>query len=418
MKPTYRLTTLACFAGTFVQAIIGNLTAILFVPMMGLYGLNYVHLGILVGVNFGAQVTADILLSGLVDKKGFRFFVLPTCLTAFFGLLFFAAAPLLFPGHVFTGLLLATVVFSFSSGMLEVLLSPIIDAIPGDDKGPAMSLLHSFYAWGQVLTIILTTLFVYTAGGEHWPIVVLLWAAVPLTCFFLFLRAPFPQGTPPAQRQGMRQLVFHPFYLLALAAIFCGAGTEIVINQWASTFMEKALALPKLAGDLLGMCGFAAMLGLARLLYGLYGAKIDVSRVLTLGAAVSFLCYLTVALSPFDALNVAACAVCGFAAGLLWPGTLVLASERFPLAGAWLFAVLGAAGDIGASFSSWLTGVIVDGSAGSSLSAAMAGALGVTGAQADMRVGILVAAAFPLATFLCHRILRRMKRRHIQGGTT
>lgn len=214
----------------------------------------------------------------------------------------------------------------------------------------------------------------------------------------------------------MRQLLFHPFYLLALGAIFCGAGTEIVLNQWSSTFMEKALELPKVAGDLLGMCGFAAMLGLARLLYGLYGSKIDISRVLTLGAAVSVVCYLTVALSPFDALNVAACAVCGFAAGLLWPGTLVLASERFPLAGAWLFAVLGAAGDIGASFSSWLTGVVADGSAGSSVSAALAGALGVTGDQADMRIGILAAAVFPLVTLVCHMVLRRMRRRHRQGG--
>ena len=232
MKPSYRLTTLCCIVGTFVQAIIANLTAILFVPMMGLYGFNFIHLGILVGVNFGAQVTADILLSGTIDKKGFRFFVLPACLLAFFGLVFFAAAPLLFPGHIFVGLLLATVVFAFSSGMLEVLLSPIIDAIPGGDKGPAMSLMHSFYAWGQVITIILTTLFVYAAGRENWQIITLLWAAVPLTCFFMFLRAPFPQGTPPEERQGMRQLLFHPFYLLALGAIFCGAGTEIVLNQW------------------------------------------------------------------------------------------------------------------------------------------------------------------------------------------
>lgn len=249
MKPSYRLTTLCCIVGTFVQAIIANLTAILFVPMMGLYGFNFIHLGILVGVNFGAQVTADILLSGTIDKKGFRFFVLPACLLAFFGLVFFAAAPLLFPGHIFVGLLLATVVFAFSSGMLEVLLSPIIDAIPGGDKGPAMSLMHSFYAWGQVITIILTTLFVYAAGRENWQIITLLWAAVPLTCFFMFLRAPFPQGTPPEERQGMRQLLFHPFYLLALGAIFCGAGTEIVLNQWSSTFMEKALELPKVAGD-------------------------------------------------------------------------------------------------------------------------------------------------------------------------
>lgn len=411
MQTSYRLTSLACIVGTFVQAVIANLTAILFVPIMDLYGFSYVHLGILVGVNYAAQVAADVILSGLIDKKGFRFFTLPACLAALAGLVLFAAAPVLLQGHVFAGIIAATVIFAFAGGMLEVLLSPILDAIPGDAKGAAMSLMHSFYAWGQVAVIVLTTLFIHFAGSRCWPVVTLLWAVVPLVCFLMFLRAPFPQGTPAEKRQGMRQLLFRPFYLIALAAIFCGAGAEIVLNQWASTFMEKALLLPKVAGDLLGMCGFAAMLGLARLLYGIYGARIDISKVLVGGAALSLVCYLTVALSPFDLLNVAACALCGFAAGLLWPGTLVVASERYPLAGAWLFAVLAISGDIGGSFSAWLTGVVVDAAEGSGAAAFFTRFLGVEGEQAAMRVGLLTAAIFPLLALICHLTLKHMKKK-------
>lgn len=411
MPASYRLTSRACIVGTFVQAIITNLTPILFVPMMNLYHFSYVDLGILVFINFAAQVAADVILSGFIDKKGFRFFTLPACLAAFFGLLLFAGAPLLFPKHVFAGVVLATVIFAFSGGMLEVLLSPIIDAIPGDAKGAEMSMLHSFYAWGQVATIILTTLFLYAAGGDYWFVAALLWAVVPLIGFFMFWKAPFPQGKPPQQRQSIRRLLFEPFCLLALAAIFCGAGTEIVMNQWSSTFMEKALMLPKVAGDLLGMCGFAVMLGLARLLYGLYGGNIDISKVLTGGAALSLVCYLTVALSPFSMLNVIACALCGFASGLLWPGTLVLSSERYPMAGAWLFAVLAISGDIGGSFSGWITGLAVDAAQGSGAAAAVTRLLGVSVEQAAIRIGLLAAAVFPLLAFLCHAVLRHLKKK-------
>lgn len=405
----YRLTTICCFVGIFVQAIVSNLTAILFLPMMNLYGFTYIHLGILVGVNFATQVAADIVLSGAIDKRGFRFFVLPTCLLSFAGLLLFAATPLLFPGHVFAGILAATVIFAFSSGMLEVILSPIIDAIPGDDKGPAMSLMHSFYAWGQAATIIVTTLFIFLFGGARWPIVVLLWAIVPLTAFFLFLRAPFPPNKPAEHRQGMRALLLRPFYLIALAAIFCGAAAEVVLNQWSSTYMEKGLGMPKVAGDLLGMCGYAVMLGLGRVIYGLRGSRLNMNRVLMGGSLLALVCYLIVSFSPFSALNIVACALCGFGTSLLWPGTLVLSSEHYPMAGAWLFAVLAAAGDIGAAFGSWLAGAVADGASGSPLSQSLASLLRIDGSQADLRIAILVCAVFPLLAFLCHLGLTKLR---------
>jgi hypothetical protein len=199
--------------------------------------------------------------------------------------------------NVLYGLIISTVIFSAASGLLEILLSPIVNAIPHDEKGPAMALMHSFYAWGQVATIIITTLYLYLFGINNWQIIVLLWSIVPAVNFIMFLFAPFPGVIPEEHRLNIRDLIFKPFYIFALLAIFFGAAAEVVMNQWSSTFMEKALQLPKLTGDLLGMCGFALLLGLGRLLYSIYGAKINMNNVLVFSSAVSIICYIVVALS-------------------------------------------------------------------------------------------------------------------------
>ncbi len=416
MEINYRRTTVSCFVGIFVQAIITNLTALLFVPMMDLYGFSYQHLGILVGINFTAQVTADILCSGLVDKLGFRKMVLPTNILSFLGLILFALAPVLFPGHVFVGIVIATIIFAFSGGLLEILLSPIIAAIPGDDKGPAMSLMHSFYAWGQVATIILTTVFLFVSGSGNWQMIALMWAVVPLVNFFMFLKSPFPSAVPEEHRQGFRKLTLQPFFLLALAAIFLGGGAEVAMNQWASTFMEKGLALPKLTGDLLGMCGYAVMIGVGRMLYGIKGAQMNLHRVLIGGALLSVLCYMIAAVSPLRWLSIAACILCGLGTSLLWPGTLVVSSERYPLAGAWMFAILAMSGDVGAAVAPWLTGVVVDWTNGTAAAAAVSRLLHVSVEQGAMRIGIMVVVVFPLLALVVHCILYRLKGKELSGG--
>ena len=279
-KDRFKLTTLSCFVGIFVQAIVTNLTAILFIPMMELYSLSYVHLGILAGINFTTQVAADIIFSGLIDRIGFRRLTLPCTVVAFAGLVLFGMTPYIFPHAIYTGVVISTIIFSFASGLLEVLLSPIVDAIPNAHKGPAMSLMHSFYAWGQAATIIITTLFLYFAGGRFWNVIALLWAAVPLTAFAMFSFAPFPPNTPvQSGRVSVRKQFFSPAYIAAIFAIMFGGASEVVMNQWASTFAERALELPKLTGDLLGMCGFAVMLGIGRLVYGLSGSKLNLKRI-------------------------------------------------------------------------------------------------------------------------------------------
>ncbi len=409
----YRLTTLSCFVGIFVQAIVANITAVLFVPLMKLYGLSYIHLGILVGINFATQVASDIIFSRLIDKTGFKKLVLPANVCAFAGLLLFAASPYIFK-DVFAGIVISTVVFSAASGLLEILLSPIINAIPNEDKGPAMTLMHSFYAWGQVITIIVTTLFLYLFGSGNWQIIVMVWMLVPVINFLMFLFALFPETVPEEHRLNMRDLIFKPYYIIALLAIFFGGASEIIMNQWTSTFMEKALLLPKLTGDLLGMCGFALMMGLGRLLYGIYGARFSMNKVLVYGSGLAVICYIAVAVSPVNVVNLLACTLCGFAVSLLWPGTLVIATERYPLAGAWMFAILAAAGDIGAAAGPWMTGMVAEKTMGMQAVIDFSAKLGVSAEQLGIRMGILTAVIFPALAMVCHVALKKRQNANTQ----
>lgn len=414
----YRLTTIACFLGIFSQAIVCSITAVLFIPLKTLYGLSYFHLGMLVGINFTAQVTVDLVFSGVIDKLGYRKLVLPACLIAFFGLILFALTPVLF-SNILLGLIISTIVFSSASGLLEIQLSPIVNAIPNEDKGAAMSLMHSFYAWGQAATVVVTTLFVFAFGGKNWQIIVLLWSLVPLTTFYLFYRSLLPDVIPEEHRLGFKELIGRPFFIIALAAIFFGASTENAMVHWASSFAEKALDLPKITGDLFGMTLFAVMLGIGRMLYGKYGSLFNMSKVLILSSIFAFLCYFVTALSPSAYVSLIACGLAGLGSSLLWPGTLVISADRYPMAGAWMFAILAASGDVGAGFGPWLTGVVVDNSIGSEYIVKFANSLSVTNEQAAIRLGILAAAIFPIITLLCQvKLYYMIKKKKLSSASS
>ncbi len=404
----YKRTTTACMSTIFVQAVIVNLVPLLFTSFMALYGFSYMDLGILIGTNFVTQVSADVLFSGFIDRIGFRKLIYPTCLLSFGGLVLFGCVPWILPNYIFEGMLIATVIFSFSGGLAEVLISPMVDAIPSDDKVKAMSLMHSFYAWGQLATIIGTTLFIFVFGGNNWQIITFLWALIPFVNFFLFYTSPIPSPIPASKRLAVKSVLKSPFYIFALISIFFGAGAEIVLGQWTSAFMEKGLGLTKVTGDLIGMSGYALMLGIGRYIYGKIGHRFNLSRVLIGSSILSFVCYVVAAISPYPALNILACVLCGLGTSLLWPGTLSLSSTRFPMAGAWMFAVLSVAGDIGCSLSSWLTGKLVDFTLTTSFAQILSQILHMTVEQTAIRIGILCAAVFPLVTIVTHLILKRL----------
>ncbi|MEG1719549.1 MAG: MFS transporter [Clostridia bacterium] len=406
MNSEFKLTKISCYVAIMFQAVSCNIIALLFIPFMSLYGFSYVDLGMLVAVNFGVQIAVDIIFSPFIDKIGYKKLVLLSVVFGFVGFMILFSVPYVFNNKL-VGIIIATVVFSTANGLLEVLVSPIADAIPSDDKGASMSFMHSFYAWGQVIFITVTTVLLYFLKIDNWQLIVLFWSVIPVVNFIMFTKAKFPKNTDKTERRSIKSVLFKPFFIVAVLAIFFGAAGEVVINQWRSSFMEKALMLPKITGDLLGMCGFAVALGAGRLLYGLYGKKFDLNKTLILGSIITTLCYLIIAISPYNFINVLFCAVCGFSASLLWPGTLVVTSNKFAMSGAWLFAILAAAGDIGGSVGPYITGFIIDNVKTANITAFISNIYNITSEQAAIRIGILIAAIFPLLAVVCHLYLKK-----------
>nr|MDO8086345.1 MFS transporter [Candidatus Sigynarchaeum springense] len=400
---SYKSTAIACYIGIFCQAIVINLTPILFIPLREQFGLSYSELGLLILVNFTTQVVVDIAFSKVVEKRGYRPFVVASHGFTVAGFLLFASAPLLlarpYPGFAF-----ATVVFSAGGGLQELLLSPIVNSIPTDEKEKAMSVLHSFYAWGQVVVVVATTFLVFLLGRASWQCIMVGWTIIPAVNFVNFMRVPLGSPVPETgPHMGLTQLAREKFFIVAIVAIAAGAAAEITMAGWTSAFFEKALDIPKVIGDTTGVAAFAFMLGIGRLLYGKHGTRIHLPRAMMAGAMIAAVCYLVVAFSMIDAISLVACMACGFGVSLLWPGTLVLAAKRFPQAGASMFAILAAGGDIGASVGPWIVSIIVD-SAGS------------ISEQFGLRMGIIVGIIFPALALAC---LWWMARRdaYISDGT-
>lgn len=410
-KISYSLTIKACYIGFFVQAIVVNLTPILFIPLKEQFGLSFGKLGLLVLINFTTQVLVDILFSHSVDKHGYRPYLVTAHVLTILGFSIFALSPMIF-ANPYIGFVIGTIIFSGAGGLLELLLSPTVNAIPTDEKSSAMSLLHSFYAWGQVAVIIVTTLFLFVFGKPSWSVIMIIWSIPSIVNIILFSIVPIAPNVPEEHRESYKKYIKNSFFIVAIMAIGFGAASEVTMNQWVSAFMEKAMNMPKVIGDVGGMTMFAVMLGLGRLLHGKYGAKMDLNKIMIWGCVVVFSSYIIIAFSSINIISLIACAMCGFAVSLMWPGTLVLTAEQFPLAGTWLFAFLAAGGDIGASIGPWLVGVISDNAVKVNVLANIGNSLGLDSAQLGMRIGMLVAAIFPIGAFLCLRYMRGYKIKH------
>ncbi|MEA4889401.1 MAG: MFS transporter [Clostridiaceae bacterium] len=403
---SYRSTLLACYIGNIVMAIVINLTPVLFIPLREQYGFSFGQLGFLVFVNFTTQVSCDLIFSKAVDNHGFRPFIVAAQALTIIGFILFILSPLVLE-NPYPGFIVATIVFSGAGGLMELLLSPIVNAIPTDTQSTAMSLLHSFYAWGQAGVVLLTTVLLFIFGASNWPFIIAFWLILPVISLILFCRVPLAPIKPAAELMRMRDFVCKPAFILSFLAILFGGAAEVAISQWSSAYMEKAVGLPKIVGDAAGMALFAIMMGVGRLLYGTAGGKVKLSRIMIMGSVLAVICYLVVALSPVPAFGLIACALSGLAVSLLWPGTLVMAAAHFPLAGASLFAVLAAGGDIGASTGPWLSGLITEYAPHWDF---LAGALRQTGLNVEqfgLRAGMLFATIFPIGSLICQIWLRR-----------
>ena len=397
MDNRYRRVKRGCYLFGVTMAILINLSPVLFLTLRERCGISYGALGGLIAVNFITQLLVDLLFSFRPRLFDIPKVVRYAPVLAAVGLGIYGLWPLLFPGSAYFGLLLGTVIFSASGGLAEVLLSPVIAAIPSPDPDREMSRLHSAYAWGVGPVVLLSTVFLHIFGQENWYLLPLLFSAVPLAAFALLVGARFPEIAAPDASSGASPLK-NKLLWLCVAAIFLGGAAEHTMSQWGSSYLEGALGIPKLLGDVLGVALFSMMLGMGRTLYTKYGSNIE--RILVFGSIGAAVCYLTAAVCPIPAVGLLACALVGLCTSLLWPGTLIVAADRIPAGGVVMYALLAAGGDLGSSVIPQLIGIITDVSA-----AHLPG-----GARTGMKLGMLLGALCPLcAAVIFRRFLREKK---------
>lgn len=384
----------ACYSANVTMSAVGNLSPVLFLTFRSLYGISYSLLGLLVLINFVTQLIVDLIFSFFSHKFHIAKTVKSIPLIAVFGFLVYALFPFFFPDHVYIGLVIGTVIFSAASGLAEVLISPVIAAIPADDPDKEMSKLHSIYAWGVVFVIVVSTVFLLLAGGEYWQILALLFMLIPLLSAFLFFGSEIPAMETPKQTAGALKLLRNKGVWLSVFAIFLGGAAECTMAQWSSGYLEQAAGIPKVWGDLFGVALFAVMLGLGRSLYAKIGKNIG--KVLTFGAIGATLCYFTAAISNHSFIGLFACAFTGFCVSMLWPGNLIVASAKFPEGGVFIYAMMAAGGDLGASVGPQLVGIITDAVIANPAAAALAADLALAPEQLGMKLGMLCGMLFPL----------------------
>ena len=392
MNYQYRKTITACFVGYIVQAIVNNFVPLLFLTFQRTYGIPLSQITLLVTFNFGIQLLVDLLSVGFVDKIGYRASMVIAHVMAAAGLMLLTILPEVLSSP-FAGILTAVMIYAIGGGLLEVLVSPVVEACPSDNKEKAMSMLHSFYCWGHVGVVALSTLFFQFFGITNWKLLAFVWAFIPLCNGIVFLKAPFGALMEEGEKGlSVRELFSARLFLLLFIMMICAGASEQSVSQWASAFAEQGLGITKTAGDLAGPMSFAALMGLSRAFYGKYGDRIQLDRFMVSSSILCIASYLCISLMPNPAVSLAACAVCGLSVGIMWPGTFSKASAALPKGGTAMFALLALGGDLGCTGGPALVGV-------------------VSGLFGDnLKMGILAGAVFPLlllAGILCCRKCRK-----------
>ena len=405
MKNKYARLKTACYTSNISMSIVGNLSPLLFLTFRTLYGISYSLLGTLVLINFFTQLMIDLVFSFFSHKFNIPLTVRIMPLLAVLGLAVYGLAPNIFPDNVYIGLVIGTVIFSAASGLAEVLISPIIAAIPSDDPDREMSKLHSIYAWGVVGVVIFVTTFLLVFKAESWQYLSFILLLVPLISSILFSCVKIPEMETPQKTSGAIGFLKNKTVWLCITAIFLGGAAECTMAQWASGYLEAAFGIEKVYGDIFGVAIFAATLGLGRTLFSKIGKH--ASRALLLGAIGASVCYLVAALSPFAIAGLLGCGFTGFCVSMLWPGSLIIASDRLPHGGVLIFALMAAGGDLGASFGPQLVGVITDFAISNPGIVEFGATIGLTAEQLGMKLGILVGALFPICAIPVYAHFRK-----------
>ena len=392
MKDKYQNTMYACFVGYIVQAIVNNFVPLLFLTFESSYGIPLSQITMLITFNFGIQLLVDLLSAKFVDKIGYRVSIVMAHILAALGLAGLVVLPDLLP-NAFAGLLIAVVVYAIGGGLIEVLISPIMESCPSENKEKAMSLLHSFYCWGHVGVVLLSTLFFWFFGIADWKILALLWVIIPVCNGILFCKVPIaPLIEEGETGMSLRELCKNRIFWILMLMMMCAGASEQAVSQWASTFAEQGLGVSKTIGDLAGPMSFAILMGSARAFYGKFGDRIDLDKFMQASSLLCIVSYLCISLSPSPLFSLIGCSLCGLSVGIMWPGTFSKASAALRNGGTAMFALLALAGDVGCSGGPTLVGF-------------------VTGlASDDLKKGILAGILFPILLIVGIVSLKKAKR--------
>lgn len=390
----YQKTLAACYLGFVTQAIAANFAPLLFLTFQKTYGISLEKIALIPAVFYLTQLLIDLGATKFADKIGYRVCVVTSQVVSAAGLVMMAVLPGILPAP-FLGILIAVVFYAIGSGLVEVLVSPIVEACPFENKEGRMSLLHSFYCWGAVGVILGSALFFAVFGIENWRILTLVWALVPFINVFLFLTCPIERLVEEGESLPLHKLLRMPLMWMMILLMICSGASEIAMAQWASAFTESALGVSKTVGDLAGPCLFAVLMGISRILYGKMSEKLNLTKTMLLSGLLCVACYLLASLSSLPVLGLIGCALCGFSVGIMWPGTISLSSQNCPKGGTAMFAFLALAGDFGGTVSPAIVGSFSE----------LAGA--------NLKTGLFAASIFPILLVVGLLILnRRMESPH------
>jgi len=381
-KTNYKSTLHACYLGYITQALIVNLPPLLFIVFREKFGLSFTMLGSLVLIVFVTQLIVDAAAVKIVDRIGYRASAIIAHAFAAVGMLACAFLPRIMP-QPYSGLIIASILYAIGGGLIEVLVSPIVESLPGEAKASSMSLLHSFYSWGQVLVVALSTIALVLIGQDLWFVLPLAWAVLPIITLIKFIHVPLMPQEEESKRTPLKTLLTSRIFLIAILLMICSGAAE-----QASLFAEKGLGISKTLGDLLGPCLFAVMMGIARTLYGVKGQKINMHKTLVFSSVMCILSFAITALVPVPAIALIGCSLCGLSVSLMWPGMLSLTAAGYPSGGTAMFALMALGGDLGCSIGPQLTGIIAD--------------------QSSLNLGLLAAVVFPAVMLIGLMVLKPM----------
>lgn len=388
-QKNYKRTLLACYLGFVTQAISSNFAPLLFLTFISTYGITLKNIALIPFIFYTTQLLVDLAATKFADKIGYRTCIVASQILSSAGLVLMAILPEILPVP-FAGILISVILYAMGSGLIEVLVSPIVEACPFENKDGMMSLLHSFFCWGSMGVILGSTLFFHLFGIENWKILTFIWALVPLYNTFNFINCPIERLIEDGNSMSVGKLLKTPVFCLMIILMVCAGASEATMTQWASAFTESAIGISKTVGDLAGPCLFAMFMGISRMLYGKFSEKLDLTKAMLICGILAVGCYLTASLSSLPILGLAGCTFCGLAVGIMWPGTISISSQKCPRGGTAMFAFLALAGDLGAALSPTMVGNLSEIAGG------------------NLKTGLLSATIFP-AVLVCGLLILKKK---------